>query len=75
MSRATPSFRIECAQALPTCKANIGVLSEETPHGEANSTRCPGFQHHHWQHHDAGLESSTRDGVPWQQRPLDIGKQ
>ena len=21
------------------------------------------------------LKSSTRDGVPWQQRPLDIGKQ
>jgi hypothetical protein len=47
---------------------------EETPHGEANSTRCPGFQHHHWHHHDAGLESPARDGVPGQQRALDIGK-
>jgi hypothetical protein len=30
---------------------------------------------HHWQHHDAGLESSARDGLPRQQWPLDIGKQ
>jgi hypothetical protein len=28
------------------------------------------FQHHHWHHHDAGLESPARDGVPGQQRAL-----
>jgi hypothetical protein len=35
----------------------------------------PDFQHYHWEHHDAALESSARDGVPWQEWPLDRGKQ
>jgi|RhiMethySRZTD1v2_1073278.scaffolds.fasta_scaffold670895_1 hypothetical protein len=65
---------------MPACPHYIntnqhGLLREETPHGEANSTRCPGFQHHHWHHHDAGLESPARDGVPGQQWALDTGKQ
>jgi hypothetical protein len=60
---------------IPSLHADHDVLRQETsPNGEDNSTRCPGVQHHHWQHDDVGLESSARDGVPWQQRALDIGK-
>jgi hypothetical protein len=60
---------IDCLPALPTLTGH-GPLREETPHGEANVTRCPGFQHRYWQHHDAGLESAARDGVPGQRRAL-----
>jgi hypothetical protein len=48
-------------------------VTGDSPNGEANSTRCLGVQHHHRQHHDVGLESSVRDGMPWQQRALDSG--
>jgi hypothetical protein len=31
MSRATPSFRIECAHALPTCKASMTFVRGDSP--------------------------------------------
>ena len=67
--RISRSFRIQCLHALPTLTEH-GLLREETLHGEANVARCPDFQHRHWQHHDAGLESPPRDGVPGQRRAL-----
>src|SRR6478736_2927469 len=60
--------------AYPPYMQEQRFVTGDSPNGEDNSTRCPGVQHHHWQHHDVGLESSARDGVPWQQRALDIGK-
>jgi hypothetical protein len=71
---AVPRHRSGLNARMPSLHVARMAFCEETQYGEANSTRCPGFQHHHWQHHDAGLESSARDGVPWQQRPLDIHK-
>ena len=66
----TPSFRIEWPPTLPTCRP-WRFATGDSPNGEDNSTRCPGVQHYHRQHHDVGFESSARDGLPWQQRALE----